>query len=91
MSFKLEQLPEKFRLGHEFIDGQHELLFQLFKELSEFCENEETELEFEIDIILLSLKPTLRPTSDLKKTLWSHLIIHTLLNINLHIEIWNSK
>lgn len=54
MSIALELLPEEFRLGHEAIDGQHEILFQLFRELSDYCSTQEYELELEI--ILLSLK-----------------------------------
>ncbi|MBF0193907.1 MAG: hemerythrin family protein [Magnetococcales bacterium] len=54
MSIKLVQLPEQYRLGHKYIDGQHEILFQLFKELSEYCKD--TEYDIELEIILLSLK-----------------------------------
>ncbi|MBF0455897.1 MAG: bacteriohemerythrin [Magnetococcales bacterium] len=54
MSIKLELLPEQYQLGHESIDGQHEILFQLYDELSECCKNREFRLE--IELILLSLK-----------------------------------
>ncbi|MBF0379675.1 MAG: bacteriohemerythrin [Magnetococcales bacterium] len=54
MSIKLEQLPEQYRLGHKYIDGQHEILFQLFKELSEYCKDSNYDLD--LSIILLSLK-----------------------------------
>ena len=54
MSIELELLPEQYRLGHETIDGQHEILFQLFRELSEYCDADDYELE--LDFILLSLK-----------------------------------
>ncbi|MBF0358797.1 MAG: bacteriohemerythrin [Magnetococcales bacterium] len=54
MSIKLEHLPSEYRLNHEYIDSQHEVLFNLFQELSEYCNNKEYELE--IDLILLSLK-----------------------------------
>jgi hemerythrin len=54
MSIKLEQLPEQYRLGHKYIDGQHEILFQLFRELSEYCKN--ADYDVDLDIILLSLK-----------------------------------
>jgi hemerythrin len=54
MSITLDQLPTEYRLGHELIDGQHEILFQLYRELTEYCGD--TEYELELDIILLSLK-----------------------------------
>ncbi|MBF0358356.1 MAG: bacteriohemerythrin [Magnetococcales bacterium] len=48
MSIRLELLPEEYRLGHLFIDSQHEILFQLFRELSEYCSNAEYALDLEI-------------------------------------------
>jgi hemerythrin len=54
MSIKLELLSEQYQLGHQLIDGQHEILFQLFRELSEYCENENYNLE--VELILQSLK-----------------------------------
>jgi hemerythrin len=54
MSIKLEQLPEQYRLGHKYIDGQHEILFQLFRELSEYCKD--ADYYVDLEIILLSLK-----------------------------------
>jgi hemerythrin len=54
MSFMLDQLPVEYRLGHEFIDGQHEILFQLYRELSDYCDDEQYDLE--LGLVLLSLK-----------------------------------
>jgi hypothetical protein len=45
MSITLELLPEEYRLGHENIDGQHEILYQLFRELSKYCSDAEYELD----------------------------------------------
>ncbi len=54
MSIQLDQLPAEFRLGHEAIDGQHEILFQLYRELGDYCQN--AEYDVDLELILLSLK-----------------------------------
>jgi hemerythrin len=54
MNININLMPEEYRVGHKYIDGQHEILFQLFEELSLYCKNSEAEVELEF--ILLSLK-----------------------------------
>ncbi len=50
----LETLPEKYLLGHKAIDSQHEVLYQLYRELSGYCENDDYDLD--VESILSSLK-----------------------------------
>lgn len=54
ISLCLDQLPERYRLGDDTLDGQHEILFQLLSELTTLCQ--EGRQGVELSLILLSLR-----------------------------------
>jgi hemerythrin len=90
MSIELDQLPEQYRLGHESIDGQHEILFQLYRELSEFCSDEKYDLE--LDLILLSLKTYVVTHFRFEEELmaasgYEHMVEHQIEHNNLEQQV----